>query len=190
MSMWRRISSLLIVFLVFQSAAQEKEPWIKNPFQRKQLELNVTKTGSYFGLQQGRYLVGEFGVERQWDRIRLTTKKTHALHGGFNYNIKYKILGYDVGYWYRGSRLGLTWGGNICVRTDFDNTRVGIVPVVGYKVWQFHVQTGYHFLTPLPEEHRFETNGLFINIRFVMIADKERELKRNEKTKKKPLFGS
>ncbi len=189
MNMWRRISSVLLFLVAFYSVSQEKEPWLKNPFQRKQVELNVTKTGAYFGLQQGLYLVPEFGVERQWQKIRLTSKKTHALHGGFNYNLKYKVLGYDVGYWYRGTRVGLTWGGNICVRTDFTNTRVGIVPVVGYKVWQFHVQTGYHLLTPLPTENRFETNGLFINIRFVMITETERELKRSDK-KKKSIFGS
>jgi hypothetical protein len=179
-NMWRRISVVVLCVLASYGHSQVEEKRLPNPFKRR-TELELKQTGPYFGLQQGKYLIAEFGVERQWSQIRLTSKKTHALHGGFNYNFKYRVLGYDIGYWYRGSRVGLTWGGNICIRTDFDNTRVGIVPTIGYKVWQFHLQTGYHFLTPLPESSKFETNGLFVSLRFVLINDREFEWKRKEK---------
>ena len=181
--MWRRISVVVCCFLAVFSFGQEDGKRLPNPFKRR-TELELKQTGPYFGLQKGKYLIAEFGVERQWSQIRLMSKKTHALHGGFNYNFKYNVLGYDIAYWYRGSRVGLTWGGNVCVRTDFSNTRVGIVPTVGYKVWQFHLQTGYHFLTPITDANEFETNGLFVSLRFVLINDREFEWKRKEKDNK------
>ena len=153
---------------------------LRNPYampQKRLLDasLNVTKTGPYIGLQQGKYLVLELGAERQWRKIQLLTAQTHALHMGFNYNFKYNVLGYDVGYWWRPSRLGLTYGGNLFFRTDFDNPKVGFAPAIGYKFWWLHLQTGYHFM-PRPKE--FETNTFFISLRFGIINDRSWELKR------------
>lgn len=137
--------------------------------------LNVTKTGPYFGLQQGRYLVLEIGGELQWKKIQLLKAETHAVHMGFNYNFKCKILGYDAGYWWKPSRLGLTYGANLFLRSDFDRTKVGIAPVVGYKIWLLHLQTGYHFM-PRPKD--FETNIFFISLRLGIINDRDFKLKR------------
>jgi hypothetical protein len=137
--------------------------------------LNVVKTGPYIGLQQGKYLVLELGAERQWRKIRLLKAQTHALHIGFNYNFKYNVLGYDVGYWWRPSRLGLTYGGNLFFRTDFDSPKVGFAPVIGYKFWWLHLQTGYHFMARANE---YETNTFFISLRFGIINDRNFDFKR------------
>lgn len=137
--------------------------------------LQVKKTGPYFGLQQGRYLNLEIGGERQWKRIQLLTAQTHAVHTGFMYNFRYNVLGYDVGYWWKPSRLGLTYGGNIFLRTDFDQTKVGIAPVVGYKIWLLHLQTGYQLMS---NPRDFETNTFFISLRIGIINDRDFELKR------------
>lgn len=167
--------SKLILFALclgaFAVHAQRAEP-------RKRLldmSLNVTKTGPYFGLQQGKYLVPEIGVERQWKKIQLLEANTHAVHMGFNYNLKYKVLGYDVGYWWKPSRLGLTYGGNIFFRTDFDRSKIGIAPVLGYKIWMLHIQTGFH-LMPRPRD--FETNTFFISVRIGLINDRDMKMKR------------
>ena len=137
--------------------------------------LNVVKTGPYIGLQQGKYMVLELGAERQWRKIRLLKAQTHALHMGFNYNFKYNVLGYDVGYWWKPSRLGLTYGGNLFLRTNFDNPKVGFAPVIGYKFWWLHLQTGYHFMVR-PKE--YETNTFFISLRLGIINDRSFDLKR------------
>jgi len=137
--------------------------------------LQVKKTGPYFGLQQGRYLNLEIGGERQWKKVQLLTAQTHAVHTGFMYNFRYNVLGYDVGYWWKPSRLGLTYGGNIFLRTDFDQTKVGIAPVVGYKIWLIHLQTGYQLM---PNPRDFETNTFFISLRIGIINDRDFKLKR------------
>lgn len=148
----------------------------RNPFDVKLPKVKVTKTGAYIGVQAGQFYVVEFGGERQWNRMKLNNPKTHAMHAGFNYNFKYNVLGYDIGYWYKPNRLGLTYGGSICYRTDFVHNRFGIIPVVGYKIWQFHLQTGYHFLTPTPTE--FETNYLFVSLRLVLINERDWKFKK------------
>lgn len=137
--------------------------------------LNVTKTGPYLGLQQGKYTVLEVGAEREWKTIQLRDAHSHAVNTGFNYNFKYKVLGYDIGYWWRPHRVGLTVGGTLFLRTDFDRTKVGIAPAVGFKFWMLHLRTGYHFM-PRPKE--FETNTFFISLRIGIVNDRDFELKR------------
>lgn len=172
--------SFFCLFLIGTASAQlapEPSFLIKRKF-----NIEVKKTGPYFSLQQGKYLVPELGVERQWKQIKLATAFTHAVHMGFNYNFKYKVLGYDVGYWVKPSRIGLTYGGNFVLRTDFNETRLGFAPVIGYKLFGFHLQTGYHFLT---RSTTFtETNTFFISLRFVLINDRDVDVNKG----KKPLF--
>ena len=165
------VCSLLLILPLFGLKAQKNDGFFKNPFKK---DILLIKTGPYFGLQQGKYLVPEFGLERQWQQIKIKSPATHAAHMGFNYNLKYKVLGYDIGYWFKTHRIGLTYGANFSMRTDFEHTSVGLTPVLGFKVWQFHFQTGYHFLTRTAVA--FETNKFFVSARFVLIND--RELKR------------
>gem|GEM_PF-614010 len=146
-------------------------------------KIHFNRFGPYVGLQRGRYTVVEFGAEKQFTRVKLIKPHTHAFHMGFNYNFKYNVLGYDLGYWYQRGRLNLTYGGNLVMRTDFNQTLVGITPVIGFKLFQFHLQTGYHFLTPT--DHFEETNSFFVSLRFVLINDRDLDIDRKKKRKKK-----
>ncbi len=134
------------------------------------LDISVKRTGPYLGMQQGKYTVPEIGGERQWKKIRLKNPIVHAAHMGFNYNFRYKVLGYDVGYWGRPHRFGLTYGANLFFRSDFTYNKVGFAPVIGYKIWFLHFQTGYHFMVN-PEQ--FETNTLFVSLRMGIINDRD-----------------
>ena len=169
---------LLPFFGISQKKASLEQSRKENIFGKKKplLEIKVKKMGPYFGIQRGEFTIAEFGVERQWKRVRLINPQTHAAHLGFNYNFKHNILGYDLGYWFKTERLGLTYGANIFMRTNFTDTRVGIAPVIGYKIWLLHLQTGYHFMPRLPEEN-FETNTYFISLRMVIINKHDTEFK-------------
>ncbi|MGJ8661933.1 MAG: hypothetical protein ACSHXL_07840 [Bacteroidota bacterium] len=146
-------------------------------------KVNVTKSGPYIGIQRGKYAVLEIGGEKQWKRVTFRKPKTHALRLGANYNFKYNVIGYDVGYWFKLGRLDLTYGANIVCRTDFDIYSFGISPTIGYKLQQFHLQTGYHFLSnPI---NSFETNSLFISLRYVFINERKWNISKNQKKKKK-----
>ncbi len=172
----RNLLFILCITVPFVGSSQYLNDPVGMPQKRLiDASLRMVKTGPYIGLQQGKYMVLELGAERQWRKIQLLKARTHAVHMGFNYNFRYNVLGYDVGYWIRPSRLGLTYGGNLFFRTDFNNPKVGIAPVIGYKFWWLHLQTGVH-LMPRPNE--FETNTFFISLRFGIINDRSFDIKR------------
>lgn len=127
-------------------------------------EMKVRKTGPYVGLQSGQHWVFEAGVEHLWKKVELREAISHNLNAGFNYNFRYNILGYDMGYWIKPHRIGLTYGANVFFRTNFDESRVGLAPNIGFKFWILHLQTGYHFMRKLPSRN-FETNTFFISLR-------------------------
>lgn len=178
MNKWLLGACVLVVSLMSFGQSEGSILAVKKPL----LEVSVTKSGPYFGLQRGKYTVLEIGAERQWKKVRLKLPVTHAAHLGFNYNFKYNMLGYDMGYWYRPHRIGLTYGGNLFMRTNFDNTRVGIAPVIGYKIWLLHFQTGYHFMGRLPEN--FETNRFFVSLRIGIINDRDVDFDWRKRKKK------
>jgi hypothetical protein len=149
----------------------------------KDVNLTVRKAGPYIGLQKGRYTVLELGMENQWKKAQLSGSKTQAVFTGFNYNFWRNTLGYDLGYWIKPNRLGLTFGGSLAFRTDFNESRVGIVPTVGYQLWWFHLQTGYHLLTKSSTD--IQTNTFFVSLRATIINNRKVEVKKGNKK----LFG-
>ena len=174
---------LLYILLLPLIGLGQKNEGILGKKKKPLVEISVKKSGPYLGLQRGKYTVLEIGAERQWKQIRLKNPHTHAAHLGFNYNFKYNILGYDMGYWFKTNRLGLTYGGNIFMRTNFTHTRVGIAPVIGYKIWLLHLQTGYHFMPRLPEN--FETNRFFVSLRIGIINERDVDFDWRKRKKKK-----
>lgn len=173
------------LYTIFQTHAQSPLLWqltSKDPL----LKVRSFKSGPYIGVQRGAYWFAEFGAEMQFKKIKITNPRVHALHTGFNYNFTNNVLGYDFGYWYQAGRLGLTYGGNLVYRTDFTHNRIGIAPVVGFKLFQFHFQTGYHFLTP---SDNFKTmNRFFVSLRFVIINNRDIDIKTRKKDKDKDSF--
>lgn len=179
--MWK--SKIIICFfsLICCGNAQSQ---MANSFGKKKplLDVSIKKTGPYIGFQRGKYNVIEFGVERQWKQLSLRQSVTHAGHMGFNYNFRYNVLGYDIGYWAKPHRFGLTYGGNLVFRTNFTESRIGIAPVIGFKFWLLHLQTGYHFLPNLPVD--FETNKFFISLRLGIVNDRDVDMKGRKKGSK------
>lgn len=176
--------TLLFLLLVLVAQAQTAG-YLSNanfPLKKDWLDVHVRKSGPYLGAQRGKYLIAEIGGEVQFKKVKLIRPVTHAFHTGFNYNFKYNVLGYDLGYWFKVGRLDLTYGANLVMRTDFNETRLGVAPVVGFKLFQFHLQTGYHFLTPA--RTFTETNKFFVSLRFVMISKRDIDIDRNSKKKK------
>lgn len=178
MNMSRRSRRISWVFIFFVSSVFAQLAPGNSLDKGKLFDISLKKTGPYFSLQRGRYTVPEIGVERQWKQIKIKTAKTHSFHMGFNYNFKYNVLGYDIGYWIKPSRIGLTYGLNLVMRTDFDETRVGFAPVIGYKLFGFHLQTGYNFLTR-PIDFT-QTNTFFISLRFTLINDRDVDVDRKK----------
>ena len=134
------------------------------------VELDIQKLGPYIGYQQGKYTSVELGLEFQHKNVKLIKPTTYSLHAGFNYNFSDNLFGLDVGYWYKQGRLNLTYGINGIFRTDYKVNAVGIAPVMGYKLGQFHFQAGYNFLTR--DTKVFPCNTFFVTIRLVIVQNR------------------
>jgi hypothetical protein len=141
----------------------------------------VVKSGPYIGIQSGRFYAGEVGIEKQWKRSdKFLESTTNALHMGVNYSYDFSnfhpILGYDLGFWHKENTVGLTYGMNFCMRTNFDQYRLGICPTIGIKILQFHIQTGYHLLAPFNRNNAsFDANTIFLSVRFLIVNERERK---------------
>jgi hypothetical protein len=169
------ISKLLFCLCVVQSSI-----FAQGILDRKEPK-KVVKSGPYIGIQSGRFYAGEVGVERQWKRSdKFLQSTTNALHMGVNYSYDFyhfnPILGYDLGFWHKEKTIGLTYGMNVCMRTNFDQYRVGICPTIGIKILQFHIQTGYHLLYPFNRDYAsFDANTIFLSARFLIVNEREKK---------------
>lgn len=136
------------------------------------------KSGSYFGLQSGRFYVLEYGWELQRKKKNgFLNNNTIALHHGINLTYDFSrlnpVLGYDFGLWRRTGNFDFTYGINGALRTDLNQFRVGVCPTIGIKVWQLHVQTGMYLLAPFYAfNDTFNSNTFFISARFLLVKNK------------------
>jgi hypothetical protein len=166
MSMFRKGSVIVLFFLLSKfTFSQLGDGKIDMP------NVKVRKSGPYVGAQRGKYWMGELGAEFQWKQVKLVTAVTQSVRTGFNYDFNQNILGYDLGYWIKPSRLGLTYGGNLIFRSNFNQNRVGFAPVIGYKLFGFHLQTSFNFLSAAASFKN--TNTFFVSLRFVMINQRD-----------------
>ncbi|MBM3164268.1 MAG: hypothetical protein FJZ80_02295 [Bacteroidetes bacterium] len=128
--------------------------------------LRKIQTGPYFGLQQGRNVVIELGMERISKEIKWKSPNAFGLNAGVNFDYRARVLGGEIGSWFRPGRMSFTLGGAIAVRSDFNDVMIGLAPMLGYKIWMFHAFVGYYFYpTPLPNA---QTNQLFVSLRIML----------------------
>lgn len=144
---------------------------LKTNTNRSGLKIKQQKMGPYVGINQGKFMNLELGAERQWKRIKLIKPRVHTWHTGFDYNFKQRVLGYSLGYWYKQGRINLTYGGSIVYRTNFTENRFGIAPAVGFKLFGFHLQTGYNFYTRAANFDNLNT--FFISLRFTIVNSRD-----------------
>lgn len=140
-------------------------------------DIMLIKTGPLLGVEQGKYFNANFGVERQWQQIKLKKPHTNAVNLQFDYNFTQKQMGSQIGYWYKAGRLNLTYGGRLAWHTDFDGHHLfGIAPNVGYKLLQAHFQLGVN----IQQRSEFVVgNTFYASLRWVFIND--RDFNRNKK---------
>lgn len=149
---------------------------------------NTIKTGTYYGLQSGRFYAFEYGWELQkksrYDFFHSnTTAVHHGLIASYDFSRLNPILGYDLGFWSRTGNIDFTYGLSAAVRTDLRQLRFGICPSIGIKVWQLHVQTGMYLLAPFYALNNitFNSNTFFISARFLVVKNKRESTSSKER---------
>ncbi|MEN8929452.1 MAG: hypothetical protein ABF242_03155 [Flavobacteriales bacterium] len=148
-------------------------------FPTKKPLVRIFKSGPYLGLQRGKFTNLEIGYELQRKGVKLIKPTTHALNAGFDYNLFENVLGFSVGYWQKKGRLNLTYGANLVYKTDFDNTKFGIAPTLGFKLSIAHLQVGANILS---KSNNFEnTNLFFVSLRVVFINNRNYKWRKRKK---------
>ena len=170
----KKYLSLLFIALVFVSFSQ------KSSFNFKKRG-KIVRSGTFFGVQTGRFWVGEIGIERQSKQVKIKKPNTHALFFSLNYDLDNAVLGSDIGYWFKTSNLGFSYGVKGLVKSDFSSFKYGFAPSIGYKVLQLHVNTGYQFLLPNRRSDGFDVNYLFLSVKFLLVNDIDIKKKRKKK---------
>jgi hypothetical protein len=125
---------------------------------------DIVRRGPYIGYQQGNYGIVELGYEKQWKDLKLFKAKTTAIFGGLNYNFSDKVIGFDLGIWRKLGFLGITYGAAGIYRTDLTHHKVGVSPMLGWKVGRFHLHLGYQFV--VPQSEMFGVNEFYTTLRF------------------------
>lgn len=158
---------LLSVFLMVVSLQEVYSQNSGGLFKKKEPLVTVFKSGPYLGIQRGKYNCLELGYEFQKKEVKLIKPNTMAFNVGFDYNLNTNILGFTLGFWDKPSRVDFTYGANIVAKTNFESTRIGIAPLIGYKISWAHLQLGYNIIDNSGDFKN--TNTLFISVRAVLI---------------------
>jgi hypothetical protein len=156
-----------ICFLVFFSLFS----YSQNGLFKDKKKIKIARSGTFFGVQTGRYWVGEIGVERQRKQLKIKKPNTHAFYFSLNYDLDNSVLGSEIGYWFKTSNLGFSYGIRGIIKSDFSSVKYGLAPSIGYKIMQLHVSAGYQFLVPSRRIDSFEVNYLFLSVRFLLVND-------------------
>jgi hypothetical protein len=172
-----RSKYLIFLFILVSCSLQAQKEKFSFKKWFPKYEVSIHKFGPYVGYQTGAYNKFEFGEEFQWKRVKFIHPHTNALHAGVNYDFKQNVLGYEIGYWNKTGRLNLTYGINSSYQTNFTSDLFSISPVVGFKLSQLHLQTGYNFTTR--NTTLIPTNSFFISLRFVFIQKWDVQIDKN-----------
>lgn len=168
----RKTSILLLAVLLAHSGfAQLLNKKKGGGLHMPESKVMLVKTGPYLGLESGKYTNFNFGIERQWQQVKLVRPHTNALNLQFDYNFKQKVMGAELGYWFKTGRLNLTYGARLSWETNYTEHRFGISPNVGYKLLQAHFQLGVHILTPA--DHFQNCNTFYASLRWVFINERK-----------------
>lgn len=173
------MKKFILFFCLFSaySTLAQKSPF---EFNRKK-KSHIVRSGTFFGVQTGRYWVGEIGVERQSKQLKIKKPNTQALFFALNYDLDNAVIGSDIGYWFKTSNLGFSYGVKGVLKSDFSSFKYGFAPTIGYKVLQLHVTTGYQFLLPNRRSDAFDLNYLFLSVKFLLVNDLDVNRKRKKK---------
>ena len=146
----------------------------------KDLNIRTVTFAPYLEAEKGKYFILEMGCEAQMKKLSLKSSRAHGMSFGLNYDFKNSNFGYDLGYWYRPNLIGFTFGGNLGFRSDLSSTSsFGIAPIIGYKFWMLHAQTGFYIWTVKPSI--MNTNSVFVALKFAPVYAKKRAVKKGNR---------
>ncbi|MDJ1491488.1 hypothetical protein QNI19_01020 [Cytophagaceae bacterium DM2B3-1] len=150
-------------------------------------KLRQRNYGAQLGFQRGAYNFLEMGFEHHWRTISLFKPRMFSVGGSFGYNFWDNTAEYKVGVWYKAGRIALTYGANLVYATNFKQGKLGVAPVVGFRLLGFHLTTGYNAFFNGDEEFK-EYNQFYVSLRYFFPIDNTFKWKKKNKGKDKKEF--
>lgn len=161
----------------FQHSYSPMGPQKENSLLGKLYQRNY---GAQLGFQRGAYNFLEMGFEHHWRTISLTKPRMFSVGGSFGYNFWDNTAEYKVGAWYKWGRIALTYGGNLVYATNFTQGKLGVAPVVGFRLLGFHLTTGYNAFFNGDDEFK-EFNRFYVSLRYYFPIDNTFKWKKKNK---------
>lgn len=160
----------LILFVIrVQTGHSEDIPTFKlglspAPEGSNKLRVFTRAYGLIAGLQGGRLTFIEMGLESHWRKITISKPRLLGISANVEYNWGYNILGYKASIFHKVGRINFTYGLNFNYYTDFHYGKVGLGPVLGFKLFGFHLLNGYNFMFGSKEFDKYNT--FYVAIRY------------------------
>lgn len=178
---------LIFIFCFLLNFSAHAQIFKKKEEEKKGLRLPkyvATKRsfGMIGGIERGNITFLELGVEAHWKKIRLVNARTMAANANMEYNFGNNILGYNAAGWMKHGRVNLTYGVNFIYTTDFENTRYGMGPQIGFRLLGLHLVNGYNFL--LGDEELENVNKFYVGLRYYFPLEKKTKIENVNKRKK------
>jgi hypothetical protein len=135
-----------------------------SPQATSKLRIFTRSYGFIAGLQGGRLTFIETGLESHWRKITISKPRLLGISANVEYNWGYNILGYKASIFHKVGRINFTYGLNFNYYTDFDYGKIGLGPVIGFKLFGFHLLNGYSFMFGNKEFDKYNT--FYVAIRY------------------------
>lgn len=129
----------------------------------------------------GKYNFLDLGFEYHWKKITLVKPKMYSVGGNLEYNFWNNVLGYKAAFYTRQGRIALTYGLNLLYFTDFDYSRAGFGPAIGFRILGFHLVNGYNFLFGSKELKGYNT--IYLALRYYFPLENKIMFRKSKKNK-------
>lgn len=171
-------SSTLFSQTAFLAPAVNRFPSSNQPLSMPPLELYTRGFGAVVGIQQGRHTFFELGAEANWRTVRLSNPITYGVGGNAEFNFGQGVLGWKAFGWMRPGRLNFTYGANLVYYTNFEQSRFGVGPSLGYKLLGFHFIAGANLLAGSKEMTQY--NPFYFTIRYYAPIQKKTAFRKSK----------
>jgi hypothetical protein len=171
-----RTINTVILFITMVLVCQKSVA--SDPFLIELPKVKTVKSGLILGLQNGKYTAFEIGGERHWKKLKIKNPTTVAVNAIMEYQFKSNVFGIKPGIWVKTNRLGFTYGSSIAFLSDFEYTRWGIAPQIGFRFLIFHGLVSYN-ATVGPKVFE-EYNKLNVALRVYLNKDRKVDIKRKK----------
>lgn len=170
-----------LIISIFSStilSAQDKDGEKFSLFKKK-IKLEQQGYGAVIGLERGQYTFVQLGGEYFFRKISLVKPRTLTFGANFQYNFGHNVLQYGAYSYYRQGRINLTYGLGVGYATDFEGSRMGITPQIGFKIIGLHLSTGAHLFVGNNDFNTY--NKLFIKMNYYFPIKRKISLKKHDR---------